>query len=189
MINMKPFNTANYPNVWATSDQHFGHKNIIKYENRLIKMGFKQPNEITEKELEIHDNELIRRHNSVVGKRDLVLMLGDVALSSDTDKIRKIMNKLNGSKILIYGNHDAWYKGESLNEFLQIVPYLEFKYNGHFVVACHYPMEQWNRAHHGSYMLFAHCHSMATEFITDKRIHVGVDTNNYYPINLREVIK
>lgn len=185
---MKPMNFANYPHVFATSDQHFGHRNIIKYENRLIRMGFKQDLTPTDEQLKQHDKELIRRHNSVVGKNDLTLMLGDITLSSDPEKVKELMNRLNGYKLLVYGNHDQWYQGQKFDEFTMIVPYLEFKYKKKFVVACHYPMESWNRAHHGSYMLFAHCHSMAKDFITDRRIHVGVDTNDFYPINLDEVI-
>lgn len=185
---MKTRNFSNHSRVFITSDQHFGHRNIIKYENRLIKMGYKQSDDITDSDIKQHDEELIRRHNSVVGKKDLVIMLGDFQLSSDTEKAKSLLKRLNGSKLLVLGNHDQWYK-ENLDELIDVVPYLEFKYNNQFIVACHYPIASWNREFHNSYMLFGHCHSMSTEFETDRRIHVGVDTNNYYPVNLADIIK
>ena len=49
------------------------------------------------------DEEMIKRWNSVVSETDRVYHLGDVALSKNG---LKLMDRLNGSKILIRGNHD-----------------------------------------------------------------------------------
>lgn len=72
---------------------HFGHKNIITYENR----PFANINEM--------DEELIKRYNDVVREEDKVFILGDFSFYGK-QKTSEICNRLNGKKILIMGNHD-----------------------------------------------------------------------------------
>ena len=77
------------------ADLHFGHNNIIQYENR----PFTDADEM--------DNRLIELWNSIVGKDDLVYVLGDFTLSRRKDVIANLVNILHGRKILIMGNHDT----------------------------------------------------------------------------------
>ena len=49
-------------NIWVTSDLHFGHKNIIKYENRPFK------------DIEEMDKAIIELWNKTVKKDDLSLI-------------------------------------------------------------------------------------------------------------------
>ena len=77
------------------ADTHFGHKNIIQYENRPFE------------DVEIMDKSLIKNWNSVVGKDDLVYMLGDFTLSRRKVIITDLVKRLNGRKILVMGNHDT----------------------------------------------------------------------------------
>jgi len=86
----------NIPKVWLISDSHFYHGNIIKYCHRPYK---------TVEEMNI---DIIQKWNSVVGKDDTVWHLGDFAFfrKNDTDKIKKIIAKLNGNINLLLGNHD-----------------------------------------------------------------------------------
>jgi calcineurin-like phosphoesterase family protein len=51
------------------------------------------------------DKELINNWNSVVGVNDTVYHLGDVFINR---KHRFILNHLNGTKVLIKGNHDIF---------------------------------------------------------------------------------
>lgn len=69
---------------------HLGHDNIAKYR------GFNSAKE--------HDSVLIENWNSVVHKKDIVYILGDVAY--DTDKHYSLLDKLKGRKIVVLGNHD-----------------------------------------------------------------------------------
>lgn len=79
--------------VFFTSDTHFGHKNIIKYSDRPFK-------DVT------HMNEmLVYLWNQTVGPDDTVYHLGDVALGPIEGSLSYI-SRLNGSKVLITGNHD-----------------------------------------------------------------------------------
>ena len=75
--------------IYYTSDLHFGHKNIIKYENRPW---------LSVKEM---DQGLIDRWNSRVKNRDLVYILGDFTLSVSTSYVESILTALKGRKILI----------------------------------------------------------------------------------------
>lgn len=79
--------------IWFYSDPHFGHKNVIRYCDR----PFKDITEMREK--------LIKRWNACVKMEDTVYVLGDVFFCGKQDA-KKIMSRLNGTKILIRGNHD-----------------------------------------------------------------------------------
>lgn len=80
---------------YLIADTHFGHRNIIDYENR----PFRSVQEM--------DEILIRLWNEVVDYDDLVYVLGDFTLSRRKEVISNLVNRLNGRKILIMGNHDT----------------------------------------------------------------------------------
>ena len=83
--------------IFYTSDLHFGHSNIIKYENRPW-------NDVDEMK-----EELIARWNAKVNQNDTVYVLGDFAWKgskASIDDINNIVKSLNGKKHLIIGNHD-----------------------------------------------------------------------------------
>jgi calcineurin-like phosphoesterase family protein len=53
-----------------------------------------------------HMNEyMVMQHNRVVGLRDKVYFLGDVTIAKNADGL-KILDRMNGEKVLIRGNHD-----------------------------------------------------------------------------------
>lgn len=109
--------------VFIVSDTHFFHKNIIQYENR----PFANVDEM--------NSEMIRRWNSVVGKDDKVLHLGDVSFAGK-DATRSILNSLNGTKKLIMGNHDrarsrTWWLDAGFDEVSE-EPIL---YKGFFILS------------------------------------------------------
>ena len=79
--------------IWFTSDQHFYHKNIIPYCNR--------PWETVE---EMNEG-LIQRWNEKVAKKYEVFILGDFSFAKP-NKTNPILDKLNGVKCLVKGNHD-----------------------------------------------------------------------------------
>jgi len=77
------------------ADTHFGGENIIRYENR----PFANAAEMDEK--------LIENWNRIVEKEDTVYVLGDFSDYADAKKEAEILGKLNGTKILVMGNHDT----------------------------------------------------------------------------------
>lgn len=157
-----------------TADEHYGHANIIKYCNR----PFPDP--------AIMDNEIIKRHNEVVGEHDTTFHLGDFTFYKDLNKVRNIIRRLNGNHVFLRGNHDYWMDEiNAANEFDNYDSIEEIELEGEYIVMCHYNMRVWNRSHHGSWQLFGHSHGKLEG--VGKQIDVGVDTHNFYPYSFEEV--
>ena len=82
----------NHKPVFFTSDWHLGHENCLKFDKRPF-------NNID------HMHEvLIKNYNSIVPDNGICYFLGD--MGNKTEDIRKVVSRLNGTKVLIWGNHD-----------------------------------------------------------------------------------
>lgn len=172
--------------IWFTADTHFGHKNIIKYEDRysgLDILGHAYYFKNTE-EMDAH---IIEMWNSYVKPDDLVYHLGDFAFANK-NKTAEIREQLNGSIVLIKGNHDKKI-ADSL--FLDTFDSLEEKFiledEKLYVTLSHYPMLCWNKSHYGSWNLFGHVHKLYKfNPYAARSMNVGWDIWNK-PISLDEV--
>ena len=80
---------------WVIADLHFGHTNVLKYDNA----PFADVDEM--------EREIIKRWNNVVKKDDIVYVLGDFTLMRNTELISRLCSSLNGHKVLVMGNHDT----------------------------------------------------------------------------------
>lgn len=107
---------------------------------------------------------MIHRWNEVVRKKkDEVVILGDFCMGKGplaTD----ILNRLNGKKFLVTGNHDRLFlKDKSFDQslFEWIKPYAELHDNNRKIVLSHYPIICYNGQYHGktTYMLYGHVHN------------------------------
>ena len=87
------------------ADTHFGHKNIINFDNRPFS---------STKEME---DVIVKNWNSVVTNDDDVYILGDFCWDKEDEWIR-ILNRLNGRKFLIKGNHDLRQMSQKLKNML-----------------------------------------------------------------------
>lgn len=106
-------------NIFFIADTHFGHKNIIKFENEHRPFV----------SIEEHDEKLIENWNSVVTHKDIVWHLGDVAFSNPSFNL---LDRLNGRKYLCMGNHDAQYGAKKfLKYFRDVMATKEF--DGHIL--------------------------------------------------------
>lgn len=130
------------------SDLHFGHFNIIRYDNRPFKT------------VEEMDSVLIKNWNNVVSDEDTVYILGDISWY-DEDKTVEIFEKLNGTKILIKGNHDSVKKGSKLMKcFASVYDYYELYLDKkNKIIMSHYPMPFWNGQFRNSVHLYGHIHN------------------------------
>ena len=88
--------------TYLTSDLHLGHLRILEICPGRTVLG---------STVDEHNEELIRRFNSVVTNNDTVIILGDLVMGKKFENAPKFLPKLNGKKILICGNHD-WMPNE-----------------------------------------------------------------------------
>lgn len=187
-MNTTNFNLKKIPHdkVWFVSDPHFNHANIIKY--------CKRPFDNVEEMNEI----LVDNWNMVVSNDDLVICCGDFSLGSSNNAIN-ILQKLNGHKILIKGNHEKSVLGSKeaktyfdggIYDLLEITILDEEVSDGfQDIILCHYPMVVWDKSHRGSWQLFGHVHGMLDKDarLSPNQLDVGVDSNGFRPISYQEV--
>lgn len=168
--------------VFFISDTHFCHTNIIKYDKRPFST-VEEMNEV-----------LIENWNKKVKNEDKVYILGDFSFGKEEETIA-ILNKLKGQKFLIKGNHDSVVKYEGVRKkFVYIKDYDKIKLEDNDIIMFHYPIDKWDKAHHGSIHLFGHVHSNihVNDPMTKPNknsYNVGVDVNNFEPCTLEEVIE
>lgn len=176
------------------SDLHFGHWNIIRYDNRPFKS------------IEEMDNALIENWNKVVSNKDMVYILGDISWH-DENKTVEIFKQLNGIKVLIRGNHDNIKGGSELAKcFTSTQDYAELYLDKkNKVIMSHYPILFWNGQFRNSIHLYGHvhnshhwnmCESWAEEMrqlqdIPGQMYNVGcmMPWMNYTPRTLDEIIE
>ena len=167
------------------SDPHFGHTNIIKYEDR----PFTDAREMNE--------ELIRRYNEKVGPSDTTFWLGDCFLMP-FPLASEIMQRLNGTKILTPGNHDRSVKAMLSIGFQMVVSEGTMLVRGHKCRFSHYPYRTKGgidagvsskrpvrSSGKGEILIHGHTHGKKRRH--DDMIHVGVDAWDYGPVMLEEV--
>ena len=128
------------------------------YHNKIIEIDGRKDSSVEE----MHDN-IVKDWNSKVTSKDTTYILGDISLGykRDYDKVEEIIKKLNGSKILILGNHDnekyctslfdEVHKMLDIHEMIDGVGKVK-------VVLSHFPILVWNKQHYGSVHIYGHTH-------------------------------
>jgi calcineurin-like phosphoesterase family protein len=159
--------------IFYIADTHFGHENIIKFDGR----PFSSVEEMNET---MKDN-----WNSVVGKDDLVYVLGDF-MWRFKDQDFNFAKGLNGRKRLIKGNHDKCHSTNFKKLFENIVEYDKVDDNGRVIILSHYPI----LAHDGSFrgrklMLHGHVHTTReNDFIME---YIKTNKCEDYPMRIYNV--
>ena len=167
--------------IYFTSDQHFGHRNIIRFCSR----PFSTVGEM--------DAALIWNWNKKVSNADTVYILGDLMYRNERPP-EYYLGQLNGKKHLILGNHDESWLGTvaAAEWFESISDQLTFFDGQRKIAACHYPMFTWPDQPE-AYMLFGHIHNDTGLDIwpsiraSDKLLNVSVDVNDYAPVSFEEL--
>ena len=77
----------------------------------------------------------------------------------NTSKATEIMKHLNGSKILIKGNHDNLKDRNFRAQFDHIYDYLETQDDNRNLILCHYPIVSFKNSFHGWYHFYGHVHN------------------------------
>lgn len=131
------------------SDIHFGHARVLEFDNRPWS------------NVEEMDKAIIKNWNERVDIFDDVYILGDISWYN-VSKTIDILQRLNGYKHLIIGNHDnAFLKTKDFRDcFIEIANYKELD-NGtnNKIVLSHYPLVTFNKCYYGWYHLYGHVHN------------------------------
>lgn len=138
---------------------------------------------------------MIERYNSVVGPDDVVYFIGDVAFEKDRAKLESILRRLNGEKHIIWGNHDNILKSIKWRDYFKTasdlrtitVPAESNNGRAQDIVLCHYALLTWEKSHYGSMMLHGHSHGTLPDDPHSRRIDVGVDCWDFYPVSMEQI--
>lgn len=169
--------------IFFTGDQHFDHKNIIKYCNR----PFNTVEEMNET--------IIAKFNSVVNEEDTIYHLGDFCLSKQLSRIKNFLSQLHGKHHLILGNHDRLFPFEYIKAgFITVHTRLEIKLSDNSKALLeHDPASAstTNSIFFNTVLLHAHIHGLHRVSLETNtfRMNVGVDANNFYPVSMQEIIR
>ena len=112
------------------------------------------------------DDTLIRNWNERVADDDTIYILGDAFWKNEENSIR-IMERLQGQKHLIQGNHDR-VKGKLRFYWESITQYAEVNDENRLVILSHYPMLFYKNQHHGATMLYGHVHNTSEWELVEK---------------------
>lgn len=158
---------------WFTSDHHNLHDNIQKHCNRPF-------GNVKEQEQCLLDN-----HNSLVDPKDTVYILGDISMTKEG--AISILEKMNGQKYFILGNHDKELVNV-IKQYCQVVRDLyDIKINNQKITLCHYMMLTWNCSHYGAWQLFGHSHGTIQPI--GLQHDVGVDNNDFKPVSFEQIVE
>ena len=179
------------PSVFLVSDTHFGHKGVCHFTRNdgVTKLRpFDTPEEM--------DEFMVEAWNARVRPNDKVYHLGDVVMSR---RSLSIMNRLNGDKVLIRGNHDIFKDEDYRKYFRELRAYHVM--NG--MILSHIPIHSESLGRFGV-NIHGHLHAnrvmrparVLEEFIDhgcttiDERYHcVCVEQTDFAPILFEHVIK
>jgi calcineurin-like phosphoesterase family protein len=173
---------------WFTSDHHFGHRNIIKYDNRPFE---------TVAEM---DECMITRWNEKISPEDNVYIVGDFSFYRH-DTTAELVKKLNGKKHLIWGNHDDHNRNRLLKIFDSVYDQVILQLaNNIRVKVCHFPYvapeesqehprhKKFRPHNEGHWLICGHVHLLWKINESLKCINVGVPVWDFYPVNHDKII-
>lgn len=134
--------------IFVTSDLHFGHENILKFEearwdlcgitqhqamaNKLKDEGLtdeeiynipddvwdRYVDEVNKEYIKVHDEELIKRWNDTVQHDDDLVFILGDLSFRNSKETNEIVKRLRGRKILVLGNHDNICLGRDFDKSL-----------------------------------------------------------------------
>lgn len=156
--------------IFFVADTHFGDDNIRRYENRPFETA------------ESMDGQMIARWNDVVGKEDMIYVLGDFGAAGCESKL---LEQLNGIKFLVKGNHDlqnnSYYREAGFAEVYDKPVILES-----FWILSHEPL--YVNANMPYANIFGHVHnSPLYKDFSAQHYCVSVERIGYTPVSFEKV--
>lgn len=168
---------------WVTSDLHLNHKNILQFEQYCLRK-----NGIIVNSVEEYDNLIIERINAKVGEHDILYILGDFAFGG-LNHIKEYLSRINGEKILIFGNHDKYSVTQAISAGFADAIHGPIYYPGSNgkVLLSHQPPKEGENNPFISLCLHGHLHT--SKLSLDNFYNVNIAMNNYYPIDIDKLIQ
>lgn len=154
--------------AYFISDLHFGH------ENMAIKRGFSCADEMNE--------HIVKCWNSVISKRDIVFILGDVTMEKVKDY--PILNTMKGLKTVVLGNHDQpQHVTELLKYVNKVGGMITYKKTA---ILTHCPIHPSELEYRFKYNIHGHVHENS---LNDPRYkNVSAEVLNYTPVEFSMLI-
>ena len=157
------------------ADLHLGHQNMA------TRRGFET--------VEAHDEHVIAQWNSVVSKRDVTYVLGDVTMEKPGSY--PLLDRLNGLKHVVLGNHDRRQDVRKLLEHVESVAGM-VNYKG--VILTHCPIHPMELEYRFPKNIHGHIHDNQVmtvvnglEEIDERYICVSCERVDYKPKDLIEL--
>lgn len=165
---------SNDRKVWIWSDTHFFHKNIIEFSKRPY-VDIPEMNE-----------HLISNFNQCVDPNDVSIWVGDVGFKGTTF-INELLDRCNGYKILVVGNHDFNKKNVRKLNFDETHLLYTIQTSQLNLVITHYPLRdvphQWFNIH-------GHLHAYPNPYTGNpQHFNVCCELQDYRPIELSQLFK
>jgi len=136
------------------ADLHLSHTNMA------LKRGFST--------VEEHDEHIIEKWNSVVSKRDVTYILGDVTMEKSAPY--HLLDRLNGIKHVVMGNHDRRQDVRKLLEHVESVAGMT-QHKG--VILTHCPIHTSELDYRFKYNIHGHIHDK----VVMKDVNISSPTN------------
>jgi calcineurin-like phosphoesterase family protein len=190
--------------LYFTSDWHVGHKNVLKFDQRPFK------------DLDEMHNILIKNFNHYVPKHGITFFLGDMGLCS-RGLLKSVIDQLNGTKILVRGNHDGNINSMYNAGFDVVLDKAQITIGKNIITMTHCPLngvfredttnmngttpgENWHKENKhknrfsindfGQFHLHGHIHAGPAndkKVIDGRQMDVGVPGNKYKPVSLSQI--
>ena len=159
--------------IYFTADWHVGHKKVMVFDERPFR------------DLDHMHEELVKNFNRYVPKHGVTYFLGDMGLCSN-ELLKSIITQLNGTKVLVRGNHDGGVYSMYNAGFDVVIEKAQLKVGKNILTLSHCPLhgvfrentegmrnsdgtENWhgeNRHEHthsfpdfGQFHVHGHCHT------------------------------
>lgn len=127
---------------------------------------------------------LVKNHNSMVKPEDEVYVIGDVCYQKHPEYLHHV-DRFNGRKILIRGNHDRVITDEQFGKFFDKViaegSGIELDIGNVPCYLTHYP----TRGKQARFNLVGHIHG-AWKYQLNM-LNIGIDVNHFYPVDLKTI--
>jgi calcineurin-like phosphoesterase family protein len=165
--------------TWVAADHHFGHANILNFK-RTDGSPLRDF-----KDIEEHDETLIRYHNELVSPGDRVYLLGDVCINR---RSLATLARLTGRLVLVKGNHDIFKIEEYVKYFDDVRAYVVQKDGeGNKVILSHIPIHPDSLDRFGT-NIHGHLHSNKVKN-DDRYVCVSLEHTDFKPIEIHQALK